>query len=96
MQTLTNIQYELFIVLSIVGSLKCDTYIQVIFVFKLEQKKELGTIRHRCSNKDVSGDLLSNCTEHFVIHRPCSEDSFYFFTSWITSSSTNTWSLPTF
>lgn len=42
MQALTNIQYELFMVLSTVGSLKCDTYIHVIL--SLNYSKKLGTI----------------------------------------------------
>lgn len=42
MQALTNIQYELFMVLSTVGSFECDTYVHVILF--LNYSKKLGTI----------------------------------------------------
>lgn len=93
LQALTNIQYELFMVLFTVGASKRDTYIHVILFLK--QSRKLGTTWHRCSYGYVwwfTEQLYSTLCDTEAMQ--CG--SFYFFTSWITSSSSITWSLPTF
>lgn len=68
---------------------KRDTYVQVIFFlfffFTLEQKF------WEPQDTDALVDMLSWHRSHAERTFP-----FYFFTSWITSSSSSTWSLPTF
>lgn len=93
MEALTNIQYELFMVLSTVCYFKYDTL--TCHCFKSMKAKTTDAVM-----TDMSGGLLSSCTEHcdnmghaVSIKNPL---FFYFFTSWITSSSSITWSLPTF
>ena len=51
MQAVTNIQYELFMVLSTVGSFTFDTQIHLT-VLKLDQKKKqkTGNRSHGCSD----------------------------------------------
>lgn len=94
MEALTNIQYELFMVLSTVCYFKYDTL--TCHCFKSMKAKTTDAVM-----TDMSGSLLSSCTEHFVITWVMQWALrilffFYFFTSWITSSSSITWSLPTF
>lgn len=76
MQALTNIQYELFMVLSTVGLLNVTL---TLMSFEITAKN--WELHDTDALMDMFGDLLSNCTEHVVIHGPCSERTTTPFTS---------------
>lgn len=101
MQVLTNIQYELFMVISTFGSGFCFSNVTVslislIFTWSRNNLKPHDT--HTRSDELISLTIYGAHVQRAVRPRPCSWDniSFHFFTSWITSSSSITWSLPTF